>query len=216
MNWGLKHSRRVKEGCEMAVLSLRHHLSSCWKCNTYDSVAHISWRYIKMSQLCGSFIKPANVILITSSISTHMSQTNAGTECFFFLFLFSSLLPHCVSHWLLPHNLFLTCISSFFLFLLFSLPHLNLARVFCMKCTHQHTHMAGGRNPSTKKKKKWPWGVKLCVCTHAGCLTSAYVLRARRQLGPAWITARSLCHCSSDTPLLHVQKHISSLSPFSP
>lgn len=31
----------------MATLSLDNHLSICWKWNTYDSMTHTSWRYIK-------------------------------------------------------------------------------------------------------------------------------------------------------------------------
>lgn len=165
MNCGLKHSRRVKEGCEMAVLSLRHHLSSCWKCNTYDSVAHISWRYIKMSQLCGSFIKPANVILITSSISTHMSQTNAGTECFFFSSFF-----HPSSSIASPTDFYPITSSSPaslpFFFFFFFLSHISIWLEYFVWSALISTHTWQEGGIPVQKKKKSGRGESNCVCAH--------------------------------------------------
>jgi len=168
------------------IASVNDRLSSCWKCNTDDNVTHISWRYIKTSQLGGSFIRPVNVILITSSISTHMSRTNAGNE----IFLSFKHTLHL--------NLFLICPS------IYSKSHFLLRQLRWRAFINTHTHIHSKREIS--RHKEWWWRVKLCMCTHACCLTSAYGLRARRQLGLAWITAPWLGHCSSDTPPLTCAK----------
>ena len=106
-NWPVfwpRHSGKVKRDREMrwrvmTALSLKDHLSSCWECNTNDSVTRIGWRCMKSTQLCGSFIRPVNVILITSSISAHVSCTNAGNAK-----SFSLSLSHTHTHTLMSYS----------------------------------------------------------------------------------------------------------------
>lgn len=72
--------------------------------NTNSIVTHIDWGCVKTTQLCGSFIRPGNVILITSSASAHMSCTNATTAK-----SFSLSHTHAVQLLIVPHEAACVC-----------------------------------------------------------------------------------------------------------
>lgn len=156
-----KCNREVKQNREtrrqvITAPSLNHQPSSCWKGNTNDSATHISWRRMKTTQLCGSFIRPANVILITSSISTHMSCTNAGSTK-------STPPPHSNppaiplifshAHTVTAHcNLSLTYLSPRF------------TSHFCSNDSDRQAFKSIHQNQQTHTQyENWWWHVKLCV-----------------------------------------------------
>lgn len=132
----------------MAALSLNDHVSSCWKCNTNDSMTHISWRCMKTTQLWGSFIRPANVILITSSISAHMSWTNAGNAESFSLSL---------SH---THDTHTSCSPAFLCFTSHCRSSISDKQMCKKKRTPTHTCTPGGMKI---QYANWWWHVKQSV-----------------------------------------------------